>query len=230
MPTARYAFQRGRDRAKRQVTKALIRDRKMMFPSFSPATNDSLLGHNDYTRLATMLLAIKRLDAEGIAGAVAEVGVWRGDTSLLLHGEGGHRPFHLFDTFEGFHAEELGELNSASDGARFQDTSVQFVRSRFPAEADITTHPGHVPATLQAVAAETFSFVLIDLDVGAPTTASLEFFYPRLANGAFVFVHDYNSTESDWACKRALDAFLADKPERLVEVPDRFGSALFRRA
>jgi hypothetical protein len=43
-------------------------------------------------------------------------------------------------------------------------------------------------------------------------------------------MHDYNNPESQWACKRAFDEFLADKPERLVELGDVWGSALIRRA
>ena len=42
-------------------------------------------------------------------------------------------------------------------------------------------------------------------------------------------MHDYNNSESDWACKRAFDDFLRDRPERLVELGDVWGSALIRR-
>jgi O-methyltransferase len=71
--------------------------------------------------------------------------------------------------------------------------------------------------------------VLLDLDLFDPTRAILEFFYPRLSRGGYLIVHDYNNEESDWACKRVLDSFLADKPERLVELGDVWGSALIRR-
>jgi O-methyltransferase len=71
--------------------------------------------------------------------------------------------------------------------------------------------------------------VLLDLDLHAPTVASLEFFYPRLAKGAYLIVHDYNSREYNGACKRALDDFLSDKPERVVDIADVWGSALVRK-
>jgi hypothetical protein len=43
-------------------------------------------------------------------------------------------------------------------------------------------------------------------------------------------VHDYHNPESDWGCKRAVDEFMADKPEAIVELADVWGSVMFRRA
>ena len=60
--------------------------------------------------------------------------------------------------------------------------------------------------------------------------ASLEFFYERMAPGGYLVMHDYNNPESDWACKRAFDSFLADRPELVLELGDMWGSALIRRA
>ena len=88
---------------------------------------------------------------------------------------------------------------------------------------------GFVPDTLQGLEDITFAFVLLDLDKYKPTLASLEFFYPRLVKGGYLVVHDFNSPESDWACNRALNAFMKDKPERLIEIADRAGSAMFRK-
>ena len=47
--------------------------------------------------------------------------------------------------------------------------------------------------------------------------------------GAYFFMHDFNNPESNHAISRAAQEFLADKPERLVEIPDVWGSALFRK-
>ena len=41
-------------------------------------------------------------------------------------------------------------------------------------------------------------------------------------------MHDFNSNESEYAISRAAHEFMADKPEMLIEIPDYFGSALFR--
>ena len=88
---------------------------------------------------------------------------------------------------------------------------------------------GYVPETFAGLEDEQFAFAMIDLDLYEPTVASLEFFYPRLSPGGFLFVHDYNSPESDYACRRAFDAFAAGVPESIVELGDEWGSALLRR-
>jgi O-methyltransferase len=70
---------------------------------------------------------------------------------------------------------------------------------------------------------------MIDVDLYTPTLAALEFFYPRLVPGGYVFVHDYNSPESEWGVSRAVNLFMRDKPEPVVEIPDKFGTVIFRR-
>jgi len=55
------------------------------------------------------------------------------------------------------------------------------------------------------------------------------FFYPRLTRGGYFFMHDYNSLESQRAVSRAAHAYMIDKPELLIEIPDYFGTALFRK-
>jgi O-methyltransferase len=42
-------------------------------------------------------------------------------------------------------------------------------------------------------------------------------------------MHGYNNPESNHGIARAAHEFLADKPERLVEIPDVWGSAVFRK-
>ena len=71
--------------------------------------------------------------------------------------------------------------------------------------------------------------MLLDLDIYRPTLAALEFFYPRISRGGFCFIHDYNSPESDYAIKRAAISFFSDKPELLIELPDTWGSVMFRK-
>jgi O-methyltransferase len=55
--------------------------------------------------------------------------------------------------------------------------------------------------------------------------AGLTFFYPRLPPGGLLILHDYSSGHRICACQ-AIDAFMAHKPERLVLMPDKSGSAI----
>ena len=52
-------------------------------------------------------------------------------------------------------------------------------------------------------------------------------FLMHLTNG--FLMHDYNSEESGRAVSRAANTFMSDKPELLIELPDFFGTALFRK-
>jgi O-methyltransferase len=210
-----------------RALRPLLRFREMRFPTFPAAVHEEIAYSDDYFRYATLGLAVQRVIDEGVEGAFAEVGVWRGETSALLHRLAPRRTLHLFDTFEGFPERDLPE---GAEDRRFRDTSAEAVRARVGPSDDVVLHPGYVPETLAAVDGERFAFVLLDLDLYDPTMASLEFFYERLAPGGYLVMHDYNNAESEWACKRAFDAFLEGKRERLVELGDTWGSALIRRA
>jgi O-methyltransferase len=209
-----------------RALRPLVRHRELQFPTFAPDVHEAMARMQDYFRYATLGLALERVRAERIPGALAELGVWRGVTSAFLHRLAPERTLYLFDTFAGFPDADL------PDGARderFRDTSEAAVRARVGASPNVRLRPGYVPETLAGLEDERFAFVLLDLDLYDPTLASLEFFYPRLSPGGYLVMHDYNNPESDWACKRAFDAFLADKPELVVELGDMWGSALVRR-
>ena len=215
--------------AARRVRHRLFPDHEALrFPTYDAAIARLVRDSGDPARYASLALACATLEQEGIAGEFAEVGVYRGATSRFLSACAPARTLHLFDTFAGFAARDR-EPENASD-ARFQATSEATVRRALGAAgANVVIHPGYFPATTKGLEEKRFAFVLLDLDVYAPTIAGLEFFYPRLARGGYCFVHDYNSPESNQACRRALTEFLAGKPEHVVELPDTWGSAVFRK-
>ena len=214
--------------AARRVRHRLFPDHESLrFPTYAREVAKLVRDSGDPARYASLALACTTLEQEGIAGEFAEVGVYRGATSRFLAACAPGRTLHLFDTFEGF-ARRDRELENASD-TRFQATSEATVRRALGAATNAVIHPGYFPATTKGLDEKTFAFVLLDLDVYAPTLAGLEFFYPRLARGGYCFVHDYNSPESNRACRRALTEFLAARPERVIELPDTWGSAVFRK-
>jgi O-methyltransferase len=214
--------------AARRMRHRLFPDHETLrFPTYDAGIAQRVKDSGDPARYASLALAVRTLQQEGIAGEFAEVGVYRGATSRFLAACAPERTLHLFDTFAGFDRRER-EPENASD-ERFQATSEATVRRALGATANAVIHAGHFPTTTAGLEDRTFAFVLLDLDVYAPTRAGLEFFYPRLASGGYCFVHDYNSPESNRACRRALTEFLAGKPERAIELPDTWGSAVFRK-
>ena len=155
--------------------------------------------------------------------------MWKGATSKFIHSNSPHRTLHLFDTFSGFAESDVQNAKNA-DAIRFRDTSIDDVKRRLGDCTDVVFHPGHFPETAVGLESERFALVMIDLDLYKPTVAALEFFYPRLESGGYAFLHDYNSPESDHAVRRALDPFLAGQTEHLIELPDRWGSVVFRKS
>ena len=199
----------------------------MRFPTYDLAIHHSLNLIGDYFRYATIGLAIQRILSENINGSLGEAGVYRGDLSRFIHKFAPERTYYLFDTFQGFPLQDL-EPNVSED-PRFKDTTVEDVLRTIGDTKNIIIKKGYVPDTFQGLEDERFAFVLLDLDLYKPTTSSLIFFYPRLVKGGYLIIHDYNSPESNWACKRAVDEFMCDKVEKILEIADSGGTVLFRK-
>lgn len=185
----------------------------------------------DLARLVMFLENARALEREAIPGSLAELGVYKGTTAKLLHALFPERTLWLFDTFEGFDARDLAHERHAPEGGfRFDDTSVEAVLRYVGASDRVRACKGYFPETAAAVpGGETFALVHLDADLKKPTEDALAFFYPRMAPGGFIVMHDYGS--GAWpGIAEAVDAFFADKPESLVRIPDKSGTAILRRS
>ena len=187
------------------------------------------LDPHDNTRRDMLILLLRTLVTQGVPGALAEVGVYKGLTAKLVHHYLPDRPLYLFDTFEGFTERSvIAEQNNtgfAIDSKYFSDTSLEAVRAYVqPVNDRVSFHKGYFPGTIPAaLQGETFAFVHLDADLYEPIVAGLEFFYPRLARHGMLVVHDYNA----WpGARSAVDSFFRDKPELVIPMPDKSGSAL----
>jgi O-methyltransferase len=189
-------------------------------------TRQLIMTRGDPIRDMTVALALETVQRESIAGDMAELGVYRGEMAILYHKALPDKRLYLFDTFSGFPNKDL---TSGVEDDRFSDTSLDLVRSRLGQSDGVIYKVGYFPETTVGLAENSFCFVMIDADLYNPTRAGLEFFYPRMSKGGYIFLHDYTSFESDRAVKRATDEFLADRPEKVIEIPDTWGTALFRK-
>jgi len=73
-----------------------------------------------------------------------------------------------------------------------------------------------------------FCLVHLDCDLYAPFQAALRYFYPRLVSGGFLILHDY--ANAHWkGAEKAVDEFFADKPEKVIPIPDKSGTAVLRK-
>ena len=197
----------------------------MVYPPYGREIHEVIVSSHDPVRYASLALALHTIDSEGIHGHLAEAGVWRGETSKLIHRVCPHRKLFLFDTFEGFEKQDL-----ENEDGRFRDTSIALVEKTIGDLENVRIRPGHFPDTAKDLQDERFAFVILDMDLYKSTLAGLEFFYPRVPSGGYIFLHDYNSPESSWGVSRAVKDFMSEKVEKIVEIPDRWGSVVIRKA
>jgi O-methyltransferase len=170
---------------------------------------------------------VGRITRESVAGAFAELGVYKGESAAILHHMDPSREFHLFDTFEGFKKDDLhGETGEAATytSGHFADTHVDKVHERIGGNRNILIHKGHFPETASGLDDLKFALVNMDADLYNPTKSGLEYFYPRLSPGGVIFIHDYTFK---WeGVKRAVDEFITTIPESVVLVPDLEGTVM----
>lgn len=184
----------------------------------------------DKDRFMIFWLQMQRLEKKNIQGAIAELGVYRGETAALLHALAPERDLHLFDTFSGFRQEDLvGESGEAATytTANFADTSLDFVQNRLGYSHKILYHEGDIAEVSKQMPELRFALVSLDADLAKPTAAGLAYFYPRMQPGGVIIVHDYNPK---WpGLIEAVDSFLKTIPESPVLMTDVNGSLVIVR-
>lgn len=179
----------------------------------------------DYARLYFLLANVEALDKAGIAGAFAELGVYKGNSAKVLHSLSPNRELFLFDTFAGFPDRHVSS-DPRVVAARGYASALNDVRKFVGEDTNIIYCPGLFPDTASMVPADTqFALVHIDCDLYVPTKAALEFFYPRMVDGGLLIIHDHDS--GCWpGVTLAADEFFANTPERLIRIPDKSGTAV----
>ncbi len=181
----------------------------------------------DPIRYATIALAIQTIKNENIKGHFAELGVFRGESSKIIHKLAPERILYLFDTFEGF---PIDYLENKKDITRFKDTRLDIVKKNIGNLHNIKIRKGIFPETSRGLESEIFSFIYLDADLYLSTLKGLEFFYPRVSKGGYIFIHDYhNPQESKAGVFRAVNEFMRDKPEKILEIPDVLGTVIIRK-
>jgi O-methyltransferase len=183
---------------------------------------------DDYCRMMSLRLAADRVLDQGVPGSIAELGVYQGELASILNRLFPERKLYLFDTFEGFSANDLsgGEERNHSKAAAgdFQDTNVDLVLARMTFPEKVFVRKGYFPETTAGLE-DTFAFVSLDVDLYKPTVAGLNYFYPRLSRGGYIFVHDYNNRRYR-GVRSAVDEFTKATGAPVVQLPDMAGTAI----
>lgn len=186
---------------------------------------------SDYFRYRSFEFMSDIIEEDNVAGAIAELGVFRGDFSALINQKFPKRKLYLFDTFEGFDkAETDRELKLGRCNDMFvqyhTETSVDCMLKNLPFPEQSIVCKGLFPQSItKEAAAEKYAFVSIDVDFEESIYEGLVFFYPRLSDGGVIFLHDYNSAFLD-GVKAAVVRYEKDAGMKLKKVPfaDRAGT------
>ncbi|MBA2132310.1 TylF/MycF/NovP-related O-methyltransferase [Capillibacterium thermochitinicola] len=191
---------------------------------------DYLIKGIDYVRVSTVELIAREVRERKIEGAIAELGVYKGDFSKLINDLFPDRIFYIFDTFEGFSQKDV-EIEksrnfSQAKAGHLGDTSVEIVVDKLSHKKNVVIKKGYFPQSATDLADELFSFVSIDVDLYKPTYEGLHFFYPRLSKGGYLLIHDYNNAYYS-GVKEAVKQFWRETGINYIPLSDYLGSAVF---
>jgi O-methyltransferase len=185
-------------------------------------------------RLAALIQSVEWISRRGVPGSLVECGVWRGGSmmaaarTLLSLGEEA-RDLFLYDTFagmtqpqeidrhyDGSTAEQAMHAHdpSAKSMAEWCNASLEEVRRNmgstgYPNER---THYicGPVEATIPHTLPGPIALLRLDTDFYSSTRQELMHLYPLVVSGGVVIIDDYGAWQG---ARRAVDQFLADKPD-----------------
>lgn len=184
--------------------------------------------YKDFVREQTMSLVSNVICENEVRGAIAELGVFRGDFTIIMDRVFQRRKLYLFDTFEGFVVRDVEAdaaiNNETGELGKFKDTSVEFVLSRLSGGNEVIVKKGYFPDTFD-LSEEMFAFVSIDLNLYDPVKSALELFYPRMEKGGYILVSDYLAPFYE-GTKKAVDDWSGETGVKFVPVADFYGSVL----
>jgi O-methyltransferase len=156
--------------------------------------------------------------ADGLPGDTAECGVWNGASSWFIcrHFAGVGKTHHAFDSFEGLPEPAPVDGGYWRRGDCFAtEADARANLAEFPAKL----YRGWIPDRFPEIEDRRFCFVNVDVDLYEPTRDSIEFFYPRMVAGGVMLFDDHGSAMQSPGAARAIDEFMATRPEPLITAP-----------
>lgn len=182
-------------------------------------------------RIAALRLMAPEINARALPGAVAELGVFRGEFAAELNRLFPDRDLYLFDTFEGFPESDLAKEQEVTGGAKawhpdFSDTSIEYVSAKLAHPEKAHFVQGCFPESTEQISGdEEYVLVNIDPDLYEPTIQGLRYFWPRIVRNGIIMVHDYNSAQFP-GVRKAVQEFAAEAGVMVVPLPDLHGTGV----
>jgi O-methyltransferase len=184
----------------------------------------------DHIRLSTLELVSSEINRNNLVGNVAELGVYKGKFARYINLYFSKRKLYLFDTFTGFDDRDIDKdkKEDCSSGSQiFADTSIESVMKQMPFPHNCIPIQGFFPQSAREID-DKFVFVSLDADLYEPIYAGLNFFYPNLVKGGYIFIHDFNN-ESYKGSRKAVEQFCSEQNINFVPIPDACGTAIITK-
>lgn len=141
------------------------------------------------------------------AGAILEVGSYRGGGALHLSNSDPHRRIVVCDSFQGFRALDP-ELDRAFSADMFLDTSRDAVEALFASrQRPAQVVAGYFPTSCSDIRIAPVSFVHLDVDTYEATGAALEYLPAHMTERSIIVSDDYNRHAD--GVNRAIQEFVA---------------------
>ena len=220
-----------------------VQTRKMAYDKVSNTFCDKYEGQNDYVRFREIELLSEEIRVHKVKGDVAEAGVYLGQCSWVINRAFKGRKIYLYDTFSGFDDRDV-RLEIKNDFTResfFKQTNgfkvknhseneiMEYIKSKLKYPENVIFRKGWFPESAQNEKDNIFSFVMLDMDLYQPILNGLLFFYPKLAVGGYIMIHDYNNVEF-----KGIHDAIAEAEKQLgslsrVPLPDQGGSVIIHK-
>lgn len=184
----------------------------------------------DFIRISLLELVSNEIKEKGLPGAIAELGVYYGGFARYLNELFPDKKLYLFDTFSGFDERDWEYELSLGTNAVYQDFNLNTIEEclrKMPYRERCIIKQGYFPDSLDGLE-ETFCFVSIDADLYQPIMNGLEYFYPRLVPGGYIFIHDYNQSWYKGA-KQAVRDYCLKQHIPYFPLSDYGGSAVISK-
>jgi hypothetical protein len=149
---------------------------------------------------------------EKVRGSMAEVGVFKGGTALILNHLKPESNLYLFDTFEGL--PQPSNLDGQHKKGSFK-ADMNGVKALFAGKPNVKIYKGYFPDSIPVgFSRRRFSVVHIDVDIYVSVMDCLQYFYSKMVKGGIMILDDYTAISCPGA-KKAADDFCADKREKV---------------
>jgi Macrocin-O-methyltransferase (TylF) len=188
-------------------------------------SDDRRMRGADWPRTAVTMIGRARLDHlqwcvetvldEGVPGDLLEAGVWRGGACILMRAvlkERGvtDRTVWAADSFSGFPPGAAEEENMAGAEQRYLAVPLDEVQRNFASydmlDGQVRFLPGYFSSTLPRAPVGQLAVLRLDADLCSSTWTVLANLHPKVSDGGFVIIDDWNLI----SCQHAVRQFRAE--------------------